>query len=130
MAQRGEEGEAIIAELTQGVGNDRELVIRDYLHEAAVAADHPVQNGLAELAGLTTPELIDLQIVSRALGFSASADVLDQAVSPIGLPVLRLSSATSSSAWASMASAMRSSARERSEGVASRQPGKAPAAAV
>ena len=77
-----------LEELTQGVGNDRELVIRDYLHEAAVAADHPVQNGLAELAGLTTPELIDLQIVSRALGFSASADVLDQAVSPIGFRLL------------------------------------------
>ena len=51
-------------------------------------------------------------------------------VSPSGLPVLRLSRATSSSACCSTASASRNSASDRSEGVASRQPSKAPAAAV
>ena len=51
-------------------------------------------------------------------------------VTAIGLPVLALSTATSSSARASMASAMRNRARLRSDGVASRQPGKAAAAAA
>ncbi|AKT52654.1 DNA integrity scanning diadenylate cyclase DisA [Arsenicicoccus sp. oral taxon 190] len=77
-----------LEELLQGLGNDRELVIRDYLHEATTPDEAPVQSGLAELAGLSTPELIDLQLLARALGFPSSADVLDQAVSPIGFRLL------------------------------------------
>jgi len=51
-------------------------------------------------------------------------------VRPTGLPVLRHSAATISSARACTASAIRSSARLRSAGVASRQPSNAPAAAA
>lgn len=80
-----------LEELMQGLGNDRELVIRDYLHEAVGGeADHAVsvQTSLAELAQLSTSELIDLQLVARTLGFASDADVLDQAVSPIGFRLL------------------------------------------
>lgn len=52
------------------------------------------------------------------------------AVRPSGLPVFSDSAATSSSARASKASAIFSSAFWRSEGVVSRQPGKAAAAAA
>ena len=51
-------------------------------------------------------------------------------VTATGLPVLALSTATSSSARASMASAMRKRARLRSDGVASLHPGKAAVAAA
>ena len=50
-------------------------------------------------------------------------------VRPTGLPVLRHSAATISSARAAVASAIRSSARLRSAGVVSRQASNAPAAA-
>ena len=60
--------------------------------------------------------------------WSTIGGISSDLVSPIGLPVLRASAATNSSARASSLSAIRSSARLRSDGVASRQPSKATAA--
>ena len=60
--------------------------------------------------------------------WSTIGGISSDSVTASGLPVFMLSVATSSSARASMASAMRNSARLRSDGVASRQPGKAAAA--
>jgi hypothetical protein len=53
--------------------------------------------------------------------WSTIGGISSDAVRPSGLPVLRLSRATSSSACSSMASASRSSASCRSAGVVSRQ---------
>ncbi len=61
---------------------------------------------------------------------SASGGTSSDLVSATGLPVLRLSAVTRSSARASIALANRSSARLRSDGVVSRQTSKAAAAAV
>lgn len=77
-----------LEELLQGHGNDRELVIRDYLHEVTTPEESTVEESLVDLAALSTSELIDLQLVARALGFPTSLDVLDQAVSPIGFRLL------------------------------------------
>jgi len=60
---------------------------------------------------------------------STSGGISSAIVIPTGLPVLRHSAATISSARAAVASAIRSSARLRSAGVVSRQPSNAPAAA-
>ncbi len=60
--------------------------------------------------------------------WSTIGGISSEAVSPSGLPVFCDSAFTNSSALASIASAIRSSARLRSAGVASRQPGNASAA--
>ena len=60
--------------------------------------------------------------------WSTIGGISSDRVSASGLPVFCDSAFTSSSAWDSMASAMRSRARLRSAGVESRQPGNASAA--
>src|SRR5512132_1387378 len=67
---------------------------------------------------------------AKNLTWSTLGGSSSDAVSPIGLPVFSLSTATSSSARASIASAIRSNARCRSLGVVSRQVSKALAAAL
>ncbi len=62
--------------------------------------------------------------------WSTSGGSSSSAVRPSGLPVFSLSTRTNSSARASMASAIRSIARWRSDGVESRQVSKARAAAA
>jgi diadenylate cyclase len=75
-----------LEELTGGLGNDRELVIRDYL-EAARSA-HTVEEVLAGLMNLSSTELLDLAAGAKALGFSIVGDALDAAVSPRGYRLL------------------------------------------
>ena len=72
-----------LEELTGGLGNDRELVIRDYL-EAARSA-HSVEEVLGGLMSLSSTELLDLAAGAKALGFSIVGDALDAAVSPTDL---------------------------------------------
>ena len=55
-------------ELTGGVGNDRELVVRDYL-SAAKNAD-ALEDVLTELGQLSATDLLDLGAGARALGFN------------------------------------------------------------
>ena len=62
--------------------------------------------------------------------WSTIGGISSEAVRATGLPVFSTSTAISSSARDSMASAMRNRARERWDGVVSRHPGKASAAAV
>ena len=62
--------------------------------------------------------------------WSTAGGISSVMVSPSGLPVLRLSTATNSSARASIASAILSSARWRSDGVVSRHDSNAVAAAA
>jgi diadenylate cyclase len=75
-----------LEELTGGLGNDRELVIRDYL-EAARSANS-VEEVLAGLMNLSSTELLDLAAGAKALGFSIVGDALDAAVSPRGYRLL------------------------------------------
>jgi diadenylate cyclase len=75
-----------LEELTGGLGNDRELVIRDYL-EAARSA-HSVEEVLGGLMSLSSTELLDLAAGAKALGFSIVGDALDAAVSPRGYRLL------------------------------------------
>jgi diadenylate cyclase len=75
-----------LEELTGGLGNDRELVIRDYLE--AARSDHTVEEVLAGLMNLSSTELLDLAAGAKALGFSIVGDALDAAVSPRGYRLL------------------------------------------
>lgn len=73
-------------ELTAGVATERELVIRDYLATPESPLD--VEELNTSLDALSSPELIDAQVVARAIGFSGGPDALDQPVSPIGFRLL------------------------------------------
>ena len=75
-----------LEELTGGLGNDRELVIRDYLPSAKT--DKEVEEVLADLMALSSTELLDLAAGAKALGFSIVGDALDSAVSPRGYRLL------------------------------------------
>ena len=66
---------------------------------------------------------------AKNLIWSTAGGTSSEAVSATGLPVLRVSAATISSARFSIASAIRNMARLRSDGVASRHPPNAAAAA-
>lgn len=74
-------------ELTGGVDPDRELLVRDYLPGGGPGA-HTVAAALAELDQLDATELLDLGLVSRALGFGSGVGMLDLTVSPRGYRML------------------------------------------
>jgi len=73
-------------ELMAGVDADRTLVIRDYLPTARKA--RTLDEALVELDLLTATELIDLVAVAKAIGYAASTEALDAAVSPRGFRLL------------------------------------------
>jgi diadenylate cyclase len=75
-----------LEELTGGLGNDRELVIRDYLEAAHNSGT--VEQVLADLMELTSIELLDLAAGAKAVGFTVGGDALDAAVSPRGYRLL------------------------------------------
>ncbi len=75
-------------ELVSGVDSERELIARDYLPEGRGRKTRLVSDVLHELDNLSPSELIDLGVVARALGFAASAEALETAVSPRGYRLL------------------------------------------
>jgi diadenylate cyclase len=77
-------------ELIAGVENDRLLVVRDYLiaPSGKRSAARTLETALTDLDALTAADLLDLTNVARALGFTPSPELLDQAVSPRGFRLL------------------------------------------
>jgi diadenylate cyclase len=75
-------------ELIAGVEPDRELVARDYLPPQPGRRQRTVEDVLDELDALSAAEMLDLNSVARALGYSAGPDALDAAVSPRGFRLL------------------------------------------
>ncbi|GAA1138839.1 DNA integrity scanning diadenylate cyclase DisA [Ornithinicoccus hortensis] len=75
-----------LEELTGGLGNDRELVVRDYID----SAKHPrsVESVLDCLSKLSSTDLLDLTSVARCLGFVVVGDALDSSVVPRGFRLL------------------------------------------
>src|SRR5215218_2705109 len=73
-------------ELMAGVDSDRTLVIRDYLPTGRKLRS--VEDVLDDLDDLSATELLDLTLVARALGYPATADALEAAVSPRGFRLL------------------------------------------
>ncbi|MEP6853524.1 MAG: DNA integrity scanning diadenylate cyclase DisA [bacterium] len=75
-----------LEELMGGVHTDRELIVRDYLPGGRRARS--LGTALQELDSLSATELLDLTLVARALGYPATPEALDMAVSPRGYRLL------------------------------------------
>jgi diadenylate cyclase len=75
-----------LEELTGGLGNDRELVIRDYVD--APKTPQTVEGVLACLSTLSATDLLDLTSVARCMGFVVVGDALEASVSPRGYRLL------------------------------------------
>lgn len=75
-----------LEELTGGVGNDRELVIRDYIDSSR--HPRPVEEVMQCLSGLSASDLLDLSAVARCMGFAVVGDALEGSVSPRGYRLL------------------------------------------
>ena len=75
-------------ELIAGVEPERELVVRDYVPEPTAKCSRTVAEALAELDALPQGELIELNAVARAMGYTGSPESLDTAVSPRGFRLL------------------------------------------
>jgi diadenylate cyclase len=75
-------------ELMAGVEVDRELVVRDYLVEGTGRKRRSVEDALDALDALSAGDLLDLSAVAKAVGYPASSDALEVAVSPRGYRLL------------------------------------------
>ncbi|WP_153397235.1 DNA integrity scanning diadenylate cyclase DisA [Ornithinicoccus halotolerans] len=75
-----------LEELTGGLGNDRELVIRDYVDNSR--EPRAVAEIMDCLGSLSATDLLDPAAVARCLGFTTSGEGLDSSVSPRGLRLL------------------------------------------
>ncbi len=75
-----------LEELVGGLGNDRELVIRDYL--PTTGSELTEQEALDNLEALNSVDLLDLAAGARAVGFQFVGDSLDAPVSPLGYRLL------------------------------------------
>ncbi|TAL23056.1 MAG: DNA integrity scanning protein DisA [Frankiales bacterium] len=75
-------------ELMAGVEGERELVIRDYLVSGSGRRARKLEDALTDLDTLSATELLDLSAVAKAVGYPASADALETAVSPRGYRLL------------------------------------------
>lgn len=89
VVQLGTDGRLLslqLEELTGGLSDDLELVIRDYLSEAK--ADYTLAQAIATLTSVDSAELLDPVSGARALGFTVVGDALDSSVSPLGYRLL------------------------------------------
>ncbi len=76
-----------VDELVAGVEADRELVLRDYLPTTGRRA-RSLAEAFEALDAVPGTELLDVSLVSRAIGLGGSNDSLDQAISPRGFRLL------------------------------------------
>ena len=74
-----------LEELMAGVDADRDLIVRDYLPSGGRSTSDDV---LAELAGLSATDLLDLGLVAAAMGFATAPESLDGVASPRGYRLL------------------------------------------
>ncbi|HEY6745314.1 MAG TPA: DNA integrity scanning diadenylate cyclase DisA, partial [Mycobacteriales bacterium] len=75
-----------LEELLAGVDAERALVTRDYVPGGRQV--EATEEALAALAALSSTELLDLGAVARGLGFAATPEALETAVSPRGYRLL------------------------------------------
>jgi diadenylate cyclase len=75
-------------ELMAGVEGERELVVQDYLVPGSGRRHRTVEQALGDLDVLSGTDLLDLQVIAKAVGYAASAESLEGAVSPRGYRLL------------------------------------------
>ncbi|TWP34721.1 DNA integrity scanning protein DisA [Leekyejoonella antrihumi] len=73
-------------ELIDGLSDDRELVVRDYVESARDPLS--VEDALGRLGSLSSNELLDLTAGTRAIGFPVVGESLDASVTPRGYRLL------------------------------------------
>jgi diadenylate cyclase len=91
VVELGTDGRLLILQLDElmaGVDVERELVVRDYLPPGTGRKARKVDDALVELDALSATDLLDLSTIARAIGYPATADALDMAVSPRGYRLL------------------------------------------
>jgi diadenylate cyclase len=91
VVELGTDGRLLILQLDElmaGVDVERELVVRDYLPPPAGRRPRKLDAALAELDTLSATDLLELSTIARAVGYPATADALDMAVSPRGYRLL------------------------------------------
>ncbi|MGB7449979.1 MAG: DNA integrity scanning diadenylate cyclase DisA [Ornithinimicrobium sp.] len=71
-----------LSELVGGIGLSRELVVRDYVHQAPTTRSE--NDILTSIDALTATDLLNLGAVARCLGFHGSTESLDTSVYPLG----------------------------------------------
>jgi diadenylate cyclase len=90
MVELGTDGRLLalqLDELVAGSDFERQLIVQDYLPVAGQRLLRRAAEVLAELAGLSPEELLDVATVARVLGFGGS-ETLDDPVSPQGYRLL------------------------------------------
>jgi diadenylate cyclase len=91
VVELGTDGRLLILQLDElmaGVEGERELVVRDYLVTGSGRRQRTIEHALAELDVLTGGDLLDLQVIAKAVGYAATTDALEAAVSPRGYRLL------------------------------------------
>ena len=91
VVELGSDGRLLILQLDElmaGVEGERELVVRDYLVSGSGRRARSVEHALAELDALSGADLLDLTTIAKAVGYPATADALEAAVSPRGYRLL------------------------------------------
>ena len=91
VVELGTDGRLLILQLDElmaGVEGERELVVRDYLVSGSGRRARSVEDALAELDALSGADLLDLTVIAKAVGYPATADALEAAVSPRGYRLL------------------------------------------
>jgi len=93
ISELGTEGRLIKMQLEELVTNVKEegvLLIKDYIAEAEdEEKQSKPENLLEELTDWSSDEILTLNTISKALGYSGSVNTLDQSISPRGYRVLR-----------------------------------------
>jgi diadenylate cyclase len=77
-----------LEELMAGMEQERELVVRDYMPAGTGRRTRRVSVVLTRLDDLSATDLLDLTSVAHVLGWPATAEALDLAVSPRGYRLL------------------------------------------
>jgi diadenylate cyclase len=91
VVELGTDGRLLILQLDElmaGVEGERELVVRDYLVTGSGRRQRTIEHAMAELDVLTGGDLLDLQVIAKAVGYAATSDALEGAVSPRGYRLL------------------------------------------
>ncbi len=71
-----------LSELVGGVGLSRELLVRDYAHQAPIVRSEA--EVLRSIDALSATDLVNLGAVARCLGFPGSTENLDTSIYPLG----------------------------------------------
>ncbi len=75
-----------LEELTGGLSDDLDLVVRDYVDDSRVG--YTFEEAIVNLQSIESTELIDPAAGAKSLGFMTAGEALDSSVSPLGFRLL------------------------------------------